>query len=210
MAPLAAVLCSTAHSSHAYMDLSSVQTSCSILRLTMSLSEQQAWSMSAFERLLKKGYASTLLNIQYRAHDLIYKPTSTVFYHGQVQSYREFSIGVSVVEYGRLIIRFLDVRGQTTYDEANCIINEKECNAAIDLAVQLLKQASRSRGSEPRVLRTSMYFVPWLRFDHYTYPIYDGLLCSPHVYSEHPSQSGFCQRNEGASGGLSGLRTPLT
>jgi hypothetical protein len=64
--------------------------------------------------------------------------------------------------------RFLDVRGQTTYDEAHAIINEKECHVAIDLAVQLLKQASRFSVSELHVLRTSMWFAPWL--NHNTYP----------------------------------------
>ncbi|PLN75931.1 P-loop containing nucleoside triphosphate hydrolase protein [Aspergillus taichungensis] len=48
-----------------------------------------AWSKSAFERLIDKKYHQTLLNVSYRSHKILYRPTSLAYYDGQVKSFHD-------------------------------------------------------------------------------------------------------------------------
>lgn len=49
---------------------------------------EAAWSKSAFERLIEKGYYRTLLNISYRSYKDLYEPASVVYYEGKVDAFR--------------------------------------------------------------------------------------------------------------------------
>ncbi|KAL2872774.1 P-loop containing nucleoside triphosphate hydrolase protein [Aspergillus lucknowensis] len=48
-----------------------------------------AWSTLAFERLVKKNYHQTQLNVSYRSHSILYHATSVAYYEAQVQSFHD-------------------------------------------------------------------------------------------------------------------------
>ncbi|KAB8221967.1 P-loop containing nucleoside triphosphate hydrolase protein [Aspergillus novoparasiticus] len=48
-----------------------------------------AWSVSVFKRLINKKYHHTLLNVSYRSHKILYRPTSVTFYDGKVRTFSD-------------------------------------------------------------------------------------------------------------------------
>lgn len=119
-----------------------------------------AWSASAFERLIKKGYQQTLLNVSYRSHKILYHPTSAAYYDGQVKSFRDAplrDIGVNATN--PLVVRLGDqtwtlpglshfvhldhIRGDTQKDPSGSLYNPQEAELGVPLARGLLDRGVR-------------------------------------------------------------------
>ncbi|KAJ9218310.1 hypothetical protein DTO166G4_176 [Paecilomyces variotii] len=98
------------------------------------------WGESAFERIVKKDYPKTLLNVQYRSHEILYRPTSEIFYENAVRSdrVRPQLNGVLLHNGGFEIahmrktwaikseVAFLHYRGETILDDSHSIMNPGE------------------------------------------------------------------------------------
>lgn len=99
------------------------------------------WGESAFERIVKKDYPKTLLNVQYRSHEILYRPTSEIFYENAVRSdrVRPQLNGVLLHNGGfESEVAFLHYRGETILDDSHSIMNPGEAMLASQLAAELL------------------------------------------------------------------------
>ncbi|GLA61712.1 mitochondrial escape protein 2 [Aspergillus tubingensis] len=116
-----------------------------------------AWSKSAFERLIDKGYSQTLLNISYRSYKDLYEPTSVAYYEGKVDTFRsQPSVDMPITSANPLTVRlgnktwtlhglshFLHlphIEGDTRKDPSGSLYHAQEAELGICLAQQLLNR----------------------------------------------------------------------
>lgn len=111
----------------------------------------RAWGIPLFERLIDAKYPSTTLDTQYRTHELLYRPTSRVFYDDRVGTFHSTSPWVRhLQEVGGLTLNmelqqwiikrtaaFLDVRGTISTDPSGSLSNDAEAKLALSLAAAL-------------------------------------------------------------------------
>ncbi|GAT27181.1 hypothetical protein RIB2604_02108670 [Aspergillus luchuensis] len=120
-----------------------------------------AWSRSAFERLIDKGYSQTLLNTSYRSYKDLYEPTSVAYYEGKVDTFRsQPSRDIPITSANPLTVRlgnktwtlrrlshFLHLphsEGDTRKDPSESLYHEQEAELGICLAQQLLNRRTGS------------------------------------------------------------------
>ncbi|KAE8392434.1 AAA domain-containing protein [Aspergillus alliaceus] len=115
---------------------------------------EAAWSKSAFERLIDKGYHQTLLNITYRSYKDLYEPTSVAYYEGKVDTFRNQpsrdlnitsanprTVQLKMTWALRGLSHFLHlphIKGDTRKDPSGSLFQEREAGLGVYLAQQLL------------------------------------------------------------------------
>ncbi|KAB8239521.1 AAA domain-containing protein [Aspergillus alliaceus] len=115
---------------------------------------EAAWSKSAFERLIDKGYHQTLLNITYRSYKDLYEPTSVAYYEGKVDTFRNQpsrdlnitsanprTVQLKMTWALRGLSHFLHlphIKGDTRKDPSGSLFHEQEAGLGVYLAQQLL------------------------------------------------------------------------
>ncbi|GAB1211046.1 hypothetical protein ATERTT37_000158 [Aspergillus terreus] len=119
---------------------------------------ESAWSKSAFERLIEKGYYQTLLNISYRSYKDLYEPASVVYYEGKADAFRNEPSGDLNItanplrdmdSAGALPLHLPHVSGNTRKDPSGSLYHQQEAELGICLAQQLLGRGIRSILSMP-------------------------------------------------------------
>jgi superfamily I DNA and/or RNA helicase len=121
---------------------------------------EAAWSISAFERLINKGYHQTLLDVSYRSHKLLYHPTSVAYYEAKVKSFQESprrSLGIDsanplVVQLGNLtwslpgLSHFVHLprrKNDTKKDPSGSMFHPEEAKLRVALAYSLVARGGR-------------------------------------------------------------------
>ncbi|GES60421.1 P-loop containing nucleoside triphosphate hydrolase protein [Aspergillus terreus] len=119
-----------------------------------------AWSASAFDRLIKKGYQQTLLNVSYRSHKILYHPTSVAYYEAKVKSFQESprrNLGIDstnplVVQLGNLtwslpgLSHFVHLprrKNDTKKDPSGSMFHPEEAKLGVALAYSLVARGVR-------------------------------------------------------------------
>ncbi|KAE8326231.1 P-loop containing nucleoside triphosphate hydrolase protein [Aspergillus sergii] len=119
-----------------------------------------AWSVSAFERLINKKYHHTLLNVSYRSHKILYRPTSVTFYDGKVRTFSDgpcidFGINAAsplVVRLGNMtwtlpglshFLHLARVEGDARKDPSGSWFHSQEAELGVTLARILVDRGVR-------------------------------------------------------------------